>query len=117
MYVYDPMSGVPHPNGACTYYTPGAYRSLARITCCPCDDNVRRLAYITGQPHDAFSVPAAVRVRGKWVSGFISWDNGFSSHEDGPGLDGPRFHVVTYGKNHALIPDAGKLARALTEGR
>lgn len=114
-YLHNPASGQTAPNGAVTYYTYGEFRSIARIENCPCDDNVRRLVYVTGEPHDAFSLPAAVRVKGKWVAGFVSFDSGFSTINDA--LEGPRFHVVTYGKNHELIVDAGKFARALTEGQ
>jgi hypothetical protein len=114
-YLHDPKSGQQAPNGAITYSTPGAFRSMARVENCPCDDNVRRLVYITGEPDSFYSVPAAVRVKGTWVGGFVTFRSAVNGGEIDASKEGP--HFIATGKHKDLIPDASKLARALEEGR
>lgn len=104
-YVYDRSTPRPFENGAIGYWTPGGFRSWARFENVPCDDHVRRLVYVTGEPDTMFSTPASVRVKGKTVSGFVSFDNDPA---------GPRFTAYSYAKNAKLIPPGRKLAKALT---
>ena len=109
-YYHDPSNGTRYPNGAIVYRTRGPFASLARIERCPCDDNETRLVDITGEPDTMFSVPARVRVRGKWVSGFVMFDSGAYLPE------GPRFAHHSGAKNGALIrPEPYKDARVMAE--
>lgn len=105
-YYADPASRFEYPNGAVAYYTATPFRSLARIERCPCDDGVRRLVTITGEPDSYFSVPAAVRVRvagkDRWVSGFVTSDSGV--HALGRNVpEGLRFCAYLNRKNAAHL--------------
>jgi hypothetical protein len=46
--------------------------SLAKINKCLCADGNRRTVYITSEPDTYFSIPAATRVHGKYVGGYLS---------------------------------------------
>lgn len=61
--------------------------TLSKVEDCPCEDGKARTVYVTGHPDTYFSVPAATRVRGQYVAGFISYDDA-----------GPRFTSNKYGK-------------------
>lgn len=50
--------------------------SLSKIVNCRVDGIARRLTvYITGEPDTYFSQPAATRVRGRYVSGYVTGDD------------------------------------------
>ncbi len=54
---------------------------VALIRNCPCGDIGRRTAYVTGEADTFFSIPAAVRVKGKNVRGFLTRDeSGWQFH-------------------------------------
>lgn len=61
--------------------------TLSKVEDCPCEDGKARTVYITGQPCTWFSVPAATRVRGQYVSGFVTYDDA-----------GPKFVAFKGGK-------------------
>lgn len=50
--------------------------TLAKIVNCRIDGSEKRLTvYVTGEPDTYFSVPAATRVRGRYVAGYITGDD------------------------------------------
>lgn len=50
--------------------------TLARVNDCRIDGvDQRRAVYVTGEPNTFFSQPAATRVRGKYVKGFLTCDD------------------------------------------
>ena len=69
-YYFDKSQGMKMPNGSIRHLSPGPFSSLAAVENCPCADGKRRMVYATGEPDSFFTVPAATRVKGKWVSGF-----------------------------------------------
>lgn len=49
--------------------------SLAKIQNCRIDGTtLRRSVYITGEPDTWFSIPAATRVKGRYISGYVTAD-------------------------------------------
>lgn len=87
-----------YANGSESVLSPGPFAQLVAIRRCMCSDGVARYAKITGQPDTAWTVPAQVQVRGKSVSGFVSFDS--SCGED----KGYTFHASKFGKNGGLLP-------------
>jgi hypothetical protein len=81
-----------HENGSRAYYTAGPFKSLAKVTDCPCEDGVRRTAFATAEPNTFFTIPACVYVGKKTVGGFLS-----------SGEDGWKFIAYADGKNANLI--------------
>ena len=75
----------------------GPWAQLVQIKNALCSDGVRRTTCRLGMPDTAFSVPAAVRVKGKTVTGFVTCD-------DSP--DGREWYFIAYknGKNGNLLP-------------
>lgn len=75
------------------------------------DGKVRALKRISDTADTFFSVPAAVAVNGKTVSGYVTLETaaGFSTETpDDPTV--VKFVAVTYGKNGGMLP-AGKWVR------
>lgn len=68
--------------------------TLSKVEACPCEDGKARTVYITGHPDTYFSVPAATRVRGQYVAGFVSYD----------GDNGPTFTANGYGRTAGRMP-------------
>lgn len=70
------------------------------------DGRVRKLKRISETADTFFSVPAAITVQGKTVSGFISVETveGFTAREseDDPAV--VKFQANQYGKNSDLLP-------------
>jgi hypothetical protein len=72
------------------------------------DGKVRTLSRVAPFADTAFSVPAAVKVKGRTVSGFVmvetlgGWD---TPSEEDPAV--VKFVAYTYGRNASLLP-AGK---------
>lgn len=81
-----------YPDGSVVYRTHGPFSTVARVANCLCEDGKRRTVYATGYGDTFFSIPAEVRVTGRWVSGFLTSDDG-----------GWRFTANAYGKNAALL--------------
>lgn len=98
-YYFRKSEGCAQPNGSILYRTPGPFASVAAVGNCPCADGQRRMVYATGEPDTFFSIPAATRVRGKWVSGFLTTADTLKSAE------GYEFVHYTYGKNAALMQE------------
>lgn len=72
------------------------------------DGKVRALARISPTADTFFSVPAAVKVNGRTVSGYVTVDT--LSGSDVPTDDDPavvRFRAYNYGKNGHLLPNTG----------
>lgn len=67
-------------NGAIGYRPGGPFDCLgpyAKVLNCPIDgSNLRRACYATGYADTYFSVPACTRIRGKYVKGYFSLDDG-----------------------------------------
>lgn len=116
-YLHDESTRREHPNGAVSFHTSPPFSSLARVENCPCEDNVRRLVYIIGEPETFFSVPACVRVKGKVVSGFVTSHSGVDAHGIDPTKEGLVFVAKRSGRNAGLIANAPALTRALLEGQ
>ena len=100
-YYFDKAHGMGMPNGSIRYLTGAPFRSLAAVGNCPCADGRRRMVYATGEPDTFFSVPAATRVKGKWVSGFLTMEGTAS------GSEGYIFQHYRHRKNGALIDESG----------
>lgn len=73
-------AGEIQPNGAQPYYTQWmGGPSLALIRNCPVAGATPRTVYIRGEADTFYSVPAAARIDGRDVKGFITCDeNGYS---------------------------------------
>jgi uncharacterized membrane protein len=70
------------------------------------DGKVRKLARISMTADTFFSIPAAVRVAGKTVTGFVTVETitGFTTAtENDPAV--VKFVAVKTGKNHGLLPE------------
>lgn len=66
-----------------TFYG-GGFRTLQSIQGCLCDDGVPRYVRIKGEPETFFSIPAATRVNGKTVGGFVTCADGvYAFHATG----------------------------------
>ena len=61
-----------YPNGSEAEMTPGFV--LIRVKRCPCEDGVARTATVTGLPTNFSSIAAKVNVKGKTISGVLSFD-------------------------------------------
>jgi hypothetical protein len=75
----------------------------AQVLCS--DGRVRKCARIASTADTFFSVPAAVKVAGKTVSGYVTIEalSGLSTEtEDDPAV--VKFVAYTYGKNGDLLP-------------
>lgn len=75
-YRFD-REGKPCPNGAIPIYSEWmGGPSLAGIRNCPTNLNGdARTVYITGEPDTFFSIPAACRMFGCYVKGFVTSDD------------------------------------------
>ena len=50
--------------------------SLARVNACRiAGTELRRAVYVTGEPNTWFSIPAATRVKGKYIPGFLTGES------------------------------------------
>lgn len=68
----------PDKNGAVAWYAQWmGGRELAKVANCPVKDAqfAPRMVYATGEPDTWFSVPAACKVRGRTVRGFLTRDD------------------------------------------
>ena len=108
-YYFDKSQGMTLPNGSIRYLSPFPFLSLAAVGHCPCLDGKRRMVYATGEPDSFFTVPAATRVKGKWVSGFLTMADRLHASE------GYVFQHCTYRKNGALIDDSGEPDMRVTQ--
>lgn len=88
-----------YANGCETVLSRFPFAQLVRVLNCPCQDGQRRTAIITGTADTFFSIPAKVRVGGKWVTGFVT------SADDLYFPAGYEFRANRFGKNGHLIPE------------
>lgn len=88
-----------YPNGSRVFRTPGPFSSIARVENVPCADGKRRTFDASGEPDTYFSLPGSVRVNGKHVSGFVSFDSGAIDGRP----EGFAFLAYAYGKNGAAL--------------
>jgi hypothetical protein len=74
--------GKPESNGSIPVYTQWmGGPSLAVIRNCPVEGSTPRTVYIQSEPDTYFSQPAACRIKGKDIRGFITMDeSGFAFH-------------------------------------
>ena len=50
--------------------------TLAKIQHCRlADTTLRRAVYVTGEPDTWFSIPAATRVKGRYIAGYVTTDD------------------------------------------
>ena len=65
------------PDGAVKWYSEWmGGPTLARINNCRIDEtDLRRAVYITGEPDTWFSVPAATRVHGRYIRGYVTGES------------------------------------------
>lgn len=74
-YRFD-YQGEAYANGAIPVYADWQFGpTLAGLRNTPCETYGRRTVYITGEADSFFSQPAAIRVRGKTVKGFVTGDD------------------------------------------
>lgn len=81
---------------------------------CP-DGHVRTLKRIAITADTFFSIPAAVTVRGRTISGYVSVTD--QADPNGNGTLNDPTHTITFhptGRNRAMLPDHRKCARAGT---
>lgn len=76
MQIYRADTSLPaQQNGAVAWFHRwGPAHILAKVQNCPCEDGKPRTVYITGQPDTYFSQPAATRVKGRYVAGYVTGD-------------------------------------------
>ena len=101
-YYFIKSQGMTLPNGSIRYLSPGPWHSLAAVGNCPCADGKRRMVYATSEPDTFFSIPAATRVKGRWVSGYLTMADNLRSSE------GYEFRHYKHNKNGTLIDDSGE---------
>lgn len=77
----------------------GPWQILIKVTNVLCSDGKFRTFWTQGEPDTFFSHPGRVKVKGKTVTGFITWDN----HLGDDGLW--QFIPYSYRKNHYLLPE------------
>lgn len=94
-YYADPQSATTYANGSVRFLTPGPFSSIAKVEHCPLPCGARRTVHATGEPDTAFSLPATVRILGKHIAGFLSFNG---EHDEGG--EGWVFHPYRYGKNY-----------------
>lgn len=82
-----------------TFRYPFASYVRARVLCV--DGVVRPTVRIAASADTFFSVPCAVKVKGKTVAGFLTIDDSSASRV-------VRFHAYAYGKNGNLLPEASQ---------
>lgn len=79
-----------HPNGAQSHYSRFPFRSLVRVTRCPCEDGAQRTAFVTGEANSFDCILAYVNAGGRRVRGFIT-SQGYPFARDG-------LRFVAYGR-------------------
>jgi len=90
-----------YPNGSESTFFPGPWQQLKAIRSCICADGKARYAEITGQPTTYFSIPARVKVRGKWITGYVTMARDYLPNVK----EGYEFLAYSYGKNYHLLPN------------
>jgi hypothetical protein len=102
------------PNGAVGFRPGGSFDCLgpfARVRNCPIEGTALRLTcYATGYADTAFSVPAATKTRGRYVSGYFSTHDaqGLTSNNTDASY-GLYFHVVDRHADRMPTARAGQL--------
>lgn len=96
------------PNGGIPHYTNWmGGPSLALIRNCPVENSTPRTVYVTAEPDSFFSQPAACKIKGRDVRGFImSDDSGFTFHGYHPETVAKRYKAEIGGPNWAVPPVA-----------
>lgn len=92
-------------NTSVTQSYPWGTYVTARVRCT--DGKVRSVSRIAQTADTFFSVPAAVKVKGKTVAGYLTVECRSGSSvvtEDDPAV--AKFYAVKTGKNHGLLPAA-----------
>jgi hypothetical protein len=71
--------GETQANGSIPVYTKWLYGpTLAGVRKCPCPDGIARTVFCQSGPDTFFSIPAALRIKGKYTKGFITHnENGY----------------------------------------
>lgn len=82
-----------YDNGSESVLSRFPFAQLVKVRNVPCSDGKRRTTCRVSTPDTFFSVPAAVRVKGKTVAGFLTCEE-----------DGWKFTANQYGKNGAMLP-------------
>ena len=72
-----------YPNGSESILSRGPWAQLVKVRGAICSDGVARTTCRVGVPDTYFSVPAAVKVCGRTVTGFLMCnDEGWTFHAD-----------------------------------
>ena len=75
----NPRDSFTWPNGAVGYRSGGSFDCLgpyAKVRDCPIAGTTRRATcYATGYADTYFSIPAATRIRGRYVAGYFAIDS------------------------------------------
>lgn len=70
-----------YPNGSETILSPGPWKQIIQVRKAICPDGRARTTCRVGIPDTYFSLPAAVRINGRTVSGFLMCsDEGWTFH-------------------------------------
>ena len=74
---YRADTSTPQPDGAVLWFAQWmGGPSLAKIQNCRIDGTEKRLTvYVTGEPDTYFSQPAATRVKGRHIAGYVTGDD------------------------------------------
>jgi hypothetical protein len=83
-----------YPNGSISVLSRGPWSHLVQVRKAICSDGIARTTCRVGVPDTHFSIPAAVKVFGKTVTGFLTYSD-----------DGYTFHANQRGKNAMLLAD------------
>lgn len=94
MYYTDPTDkGKIYDNGSIEYRTPYPFSTISKIKNCPIAGTyLRRTATITNYPDTYFSIPARIKYKEKYISGFVSCSD-----------EGYYFVPYQYGKNYHVL--------------
>lgn len=83
-----------YPNGSQSVLSRGSFAQLVQVRAVPCSDGKSRNTKPLGRTDTSFSVPAAVCVKGRTVTGFLTYTD-----------DGYTFTANKFGTNGGLLPD------------
>lgn len=87
------------PNGSEAILSYGAFAQVIAINNCMCSDGKKRKIFRVGVPDTFWTMPGAVKVKGKTVTGYTTYQNDLANE-----TTGYYFYANKFGKNGALLP-------------
>lgn len=75
--IYHAGTSGKQPDGAIVHRSHAPFDMVAKVTGCRLENlvgDMRRTAYVTGEPNTYFSIPAVVQLQGKRVKGYLTGD-------------------------------------------